>query len=145
MKHIKSFRQINEEFSYLTENLNINDIMDNVENAMDNKENYEPTLMAAWERCKRKHKYVRLSKLPQGVFMHLLITMLMVLPAVVVGGPPGLAIGVIFTLLGNMKVFGLITAEIAKGGPESEALKQEIEWLYECLSNDEAVINLFKK
>jgi len=145
MKHIKSFRQINEEFSYLTENLNINDIMDNVESAMDNIENYEPTLMAAWERCKKQHKYVRLSRLPQSVVMHLLTTIGMVIPAAVVGGPPGFAIGTIFTLLGNMKVFVMMAQEIAKAGPESQALKQEIEWLYDCLTNDEAVINLFKK
>ena len=127
---------------YLIENLNINDIMNNIDCAMEKKGEYEPTLRAAWERCKRQHKYVRLSKLPQGVVMHLLISMLMVLPAALVGGPPGLAIGAIFTLLGNMKVFGLITAEIAKGGPESETLKQEIGWLYECLRYDWAVIKL---
>lgn len=145
MKHIKSFWQLNEGFSYLTENLNINDIMDNVESAMDNIENYEPTLMAAWERCKKQHKYVRLSRLPQSVVMHLLITIGVVIPSAVVGGPPGLAIGTIFTLLGNMKVFVMMAQEIAKAGPESQALKQEIEWLYDCLRNDEAVINLFKK
>jgi len=127
---------------YLIENLNINDIMNNVDCAMEKKEQYEPTLRAAWERCKRQHKYVRLSKLPQAVFMHLLITMLMVLSGALVGGRAGLAIGVIFTLLGNMKVFGLISAEIAKGGPESETLKQEIGWLYECLRYDWAVIKL---
>lgn len=145
MKHIKSFRQINEGLGYLTENLNINDIMDNVENAMDNIENYESALMAAWERCKKQHKYVRLSRLPQSVVMHLLITIVMVVSAALVGGPPGLAIGIIFTLLGNMKVFLMMAQEIAKAGPESKALKQEIEWLYDCLSNDKAVISLFKK
>jgi len=66
----------------------------------------------------------------------------MVLSGALVGGRAGLAIGVIFTLLGNMKVFGLISAEIAKGGPESETLKQEIGWLYECLRYDWAVIKL---
>jgi hypothetical protein len=145
MKHIKSFWQLNEGLGYLTQNLNINDIMDNVENAMDNIENYESALMAAWERCKKQHKYVRLSRLPQSVVMHLLITIVMVVSAALVGGPPGLAIGIIFTLLGNMKVFLMMAQEIAKAGPESKALKQEIEWLYDCLSNDKAVISLFKK
>lgn len=54
-------------------------------------------------------------------------------------------VGIIFTLLGNMKVFLMMAQEIAKAGPESKALKQEIEWLYDCLSNDKAVISLFKK
>ena len=144
MKHIKSFQQLDEEFSYLVENLNINDIVDNFENAMAKKENYEPTLSDAWERCKKQHKYERLSKLPQGVVMHLLMTILTIIPTTI-AGPVGLFIGTIFTILSKIEVLIMISEEIKKGGPESQALKQEIGWLYDCLRQDQSVINLIKK
>jgi hypothetical protein len=126
---------------YLLENLKLNDVLRNVDCAMENKGKYEPTLMGAWERCKKRHQYVRLKLLGPQMLLYVLVVISLA-AHYKVGGPYGLIAGGVMAIFGIDHNMEEIRRTIAKSEPESESLKQEIVWLYECLRYDEAVMNL---
>jgi len=142
MKHIRSFQEVNEQLYksvdkfYLFENVEIENIKDNIGDILSKKEEFESIVMATWEKCKKNHKFVRLNKIPQQTLSHLYIIIMTALFGGGVGGPPGLVISTILSLLGNITVFKELQKEIENEGPESQTLKQEIMWVWDCFSKD---------
>ena len=142
---------------YLTENYNINDIMNNIRSEInkDGPKEIEAKMRAAWRRCKTQHKYVGLSVFQEDEILRILFYLLIcartekyIKDETEAGNPPSPEMLRKFNeqrarglndYADRLKEYSETQENIKELEPD---FKQELEWFYECIKNDAVLMGL---
>jgi len=138
---------------YLTENLNLNDIMNDIHRKISQVESetqLQRKMMAAWGRCKTQHKFVGLSVFTEIEILRLLLMLFvyaqteLYLDKYGAEAPPetlrkleGLLDGFLDKEANKLKEYSETQENIKELEPD---FRQEVEWLFGCVKSDNVLM-----